>query len=95
MKRIPFNVNDCVWVTLTDFGRDDIRQLWKFVADMTKRPVDEVVSEMHPEWLSGNPVRMQMHKFMEYFGPSMAGLCHGNLRIPFKTNIEIEVGENA
>ena len=90
-KRIPFNVNDNVWVRLTNFGRDDMRRHWEETARSMDKSMDDMVSIIHPGFLSGDPVRMQMHQFMEYFGPSMAGQCHGNTRHPFEMEMEIEI----
>lgn len=85
-----FNINNSVYVKLTDYGREWLKKHWTECS--VNETVEQTLDAVHRGWKTDR-CRFQAHDLMAMFGPCMEAQCHGQTTIPFETEIEIEFDE--
>lgn len=81
-EAVKFNINDYVWVRLTDAGKIACRRQH----DELRRQYPMIGKYVPPETDAQGYSRWQLWQLMQTFGPSIS---HGS-PVPFDTEIKIE-----
>lgn len=84
---VEFNINDYVYVKLTDAGRMEIRRQAEELEDYWKKPRGTFSN--HKEEDADGWSKWQMHELMNTFG----GMTFVWGKLPFETTIRLEVSK--
>ena len=84
--RLPFNINDYVYVRFLPGAYPMMVKKWQGVADITNEPVEKILDGQYPGWRTGKPVPMQLWCFIELVGPS----THNGMQDVYSNTIEVE-----
>lgn len=80
-KRTPFNVNNYVWVRLTDHGRKILREQHEALFERSRNPPEWSAPKEQDGWS-----RWQLWDLMTQLGD----YCYNGGQVPFETTIEVE-----